>query len=98
LTLEIARIDIVEADRTAFEAAAAKAVPLFAAAEGCREMKLLRSHEVGGRYWLLVEWRDVAAHEAFRQTPAFAEWRALVGGYFASAPLVEHGAPTGIAF
>jgi hypothetical protein len=26
----------------------------------------------------------------FRNSPAFQEWRALVGGFFAGAPNVEH--------
>ncbi|MEO8299829.1 MAG: antibiotic biosynthesis monooxygenase, partial [Burkholderiales bacterium] len=26
----------------------------------------------------------------FRQSPAFAEWRAIVGPYFAQPPLMEH--------
>ncbi|HEX8300812.1 hypothetical protein [Sphingomonas sp.] len=38
------------------------------------------------RYWLLVEWDSVAAHEAFRRTPDFAEWRRLVADCFADAP------------
>ena len=98
MTLEIACIDILEGRGAAFEAAAAEAVPLFAAAEGCNGMRILRSHEVGGRYWLLVDWRDVAAHEAFRLTPAFARWRDLVGGHFTGPPTVEHGLPIGIGF
>jgi len=96
MTLEIARIDILEGRGDAFEAAAREAVALFASAEGCSGMKILRSHEVDNRYWLLVDWRDVAAHEAFRSTGGFAQWRELVGSYFAGPPMVEHGQPVGI--
>jgi quinol monooxygenase YgiN len=97
MATEIARIDVVPGSESAFEAAAARAVPLFRNAAGCRAMHIQRSHEQAGRYWLFVAWDDVAAHEAFRATTAFGEWRALVGGYFATPPLVEHGLDIGIS-
>lgn len=90
---EIARIDVTPGQEAAFEAGAAQARPLFLADPGCSAMEIQRSNEVPGRYWLFVEWADVAAHEAFRQGPGFAEWRRLVGPTFASLPVVEHGLP-----
>lgn len=96
MATEIARIDVQPDRIEAFETGATEAVPLFAAAQGCTGMRLTRSHEVAGRYWLIVEWTDVAAHEAFRTTPAFARWRELVGGCFAAPPMVEHGLDIGI--
>jgi heme-degrading monooxygenase HmoA len=93
---EIARLDILAGSQAAFEAAAARAVPLFTRAAGCRSMRLLHSDEHQDRYWLLVEWDSVAAHEAFRSTSDFAEWRTLVGHFFATAPVVEHGIDIGI--
>jgi heme-degrading monooxygenase HmoA len=93
---EIARLDILAGSQAEFEAAAVRAVPLFTRAAGCRSMRLLHSHEHQDRYWLLVEWDSVAAHEAFRSTPDFAAWRALVGHFFAAAPKVEHGVDIGI--
>ena len=93
---EIARLDILAGSQAEFEAAAARAVPLFRRAAGCRSMRLLHAHEHQDRYWLIVEWESVAAHEAFRSTVDFAEWRALVGHFFAAAPVVEHGIDIGI--
>jgi quinol monooxygenase YgiN len=90
MATEIARIDVKSGTAEQFVAAAEQAVELFRAAPGCLGMRLGRSHEVPDRFWLVVEWRDVAAHEAFRTTPAFARWRELVGGYFAGRPEVEH--------
>src|SRR3546814_14387759 len=92
MATEIARIDVAPSDTEAFTAAAAQAVELFRAAPGCSAMRLLRSHAVAGRFWLIVEWRDVAAPEAFRDSPAFAPWRGLVGPHF-SAPPAVHPAP-----
>jgi quinol monooxygenase YgiN len=98
MATEIACIDVTPGSGEAFEAGAAEAVALFRAADGCTDMRLLRSHEREGRYWLIVDWRDVAAHEAFRATPAFARWRELVGPYFAGPPQVEHGIATAAGF
>lgn len=95
---EIARLDIDPERMRAFEDAASRAVPLFRSALGCIRMDLLRSHEVAGRYWLLIDWRRVEDHEAFRASRDFAEWRALVGGFFTSPPAVEHGLAAGIGF
>jgi len=98
MATEIARLSVVAGAEAAFESAARKAVALFRSAGGCRSMTLLRSHEDGSGYWLIVEWTDVAAHAAFRASPGFAEWRSLVGDCFAGAPSVEHGITTGIGF
>lgn len=95
---EIARLDIDPTAAAAFEAAAAQAIPLFRRTPGCTAMELLRSHEMAGRYWLLVDWQRIEDHEAFRASPDFAEWRALVGGFFTSPPAVEHGLAAGIGF
>lgn len=98
MATEIARIDILPGHAEAFLAAADEAAALFRGAAGCSAMRIARSHEVAERFWLIVEWDDVAAHEAFRASPAFAEWRALAGLHFARAPEVEHGLATGVGF
>ncbi|WP_213978907.1 antibiotic biosynthesis monooxygenase family protein [Sphingomonas sp. dw_22] len=97
MATEIARIEVRAGSEAAFEAGARRAVPEFRAATGCSAMRLLRSHEAPACYWLIVEWADVAAHEAFRETAGFARWRELVGDFFASKPVVEHGLPIGIS-
>ena len=54
-------------------------------------MKLQRGIEHPGRYRLVVGWDRVEDHMVtFRESPAFQQWRALVGPYFASPPSVEH--------
>ena len=95
---ETTRLDIDPERIRAFEDAASRAVPLFRRAPGCIRMDLLRSLEVAGLYWLPIDWRRVEDHEAFRTSRDFAEWRALVGGFFTSPPAVEHGLAAGIGF
>ncbi len=88
---EIASIDVRHGDEAAFETGVEKALPLFMAAEGCLGVRLERGIERPSHYLLVVEWRTVEDHTiGFRQSPAFAEWRALVGDYFAKPPEVEH--------
>jgi len=88
---EIAQIDVKAGDEAAFEAAVEKAVPLFKSSRGCNGMQLHRGVEQPGRYRLVVEWETVENHTVdFRGSENFQEWRRLVGGFFASPPVVEH--------
>src|SRR3546814_11737627 len=86
MATEIARIDVAPGDAAAFVAAAGQAVALFRDAPGCSAMRLQRSHAAAGRFWLIVEWPDFAAREAFRAWPAFAQWSCLAGRYFSPPP------------
>jgi hypothetical protein len=44
---------------------------------------------------LHLEWETLEDHtEGFRGGPLFAEWRAIIGPFFAEPPQVEHWAPT----
>lgn len=88
---EIASIEVKPGSEADFEAAVAKAVPLFKSAAGCQSMKLVRSIETPARYHLVVGWNSVEDHMVtFRESPAFQQWRALAGPHFASPPQVEH--------
>jgi hypothetical protein len=43
---------------------------------------------------LRIEWATLEDHTIrFRGSPAFAEWRAGVGSFFAAPPVVEHYRP-----
>ena len=88
---EIAQIDVKPGTEKDFEAAVAKARPLFLRAKGGKGFELHKSIEKPSRYRLMAKWETLENHTVdFRGSPAFAEWRALVGPYFASAPEVEH--------
>ena len=91
MVLEIAEIEVTPGKEAAFEEGVRKARPLFQAARGYLSLQLHRSIEQPSRYRLLVGWETVENHMVdFRESPAFQEWRALVGPYFASPPRVEH--------
>jgi quinol monooxygenase YgiN len=88
---EIAQIDVKPGTEKDFEAAVAKARAAFGRAKGFHGFELHRSIEKPQRYRLLARWETVDAHMVdFRNSPNFAEWRALVGPFFASPPEVEH--------
>lgn len=88
---EMADIEIQSGTEVEFEAAARKAAPLFKSAQGYRSFALHRSIEHPLHYRLIVGWESVDDHMVhFRNSPNFQEWRALVGGYFATPPIVQH--------
>jgi heme-degrading monooxygenase HmoA len=91
MIFELAVIEVKAGEEAAFEAGAAKAVPLFLRAKGCRGMELQRSVETPSKYRLVVKWETIDDHMVhFRGSEDFQEWRKLVGPHFASAPVVEH--------
>jgi heme-degrading monooxygenase HmoA len=88
---EIAQIEIKPGSEKDFEAAVDKARAAFGRAKGFHGFELHRSIEKPQRYRLMVKWETLKNHTIdFRGSENFAEWRALVGQYFASPPEVEH--------
>ena len=88
---EIAQIEIKPGTEKDYEAAVAKARPLFLNAKGGNGFELHRSVEKPSRYRLLAKWETLENHTVdFRGSAAFTEWRALVGPYFVAPPEVEH--------
>jgi len=91
LVHEIAQLEITPGHEAAFEAAAARAVPLFQQSRGARTFALERSEEFPRRYRLVIGWETIENHLVdFRGSEQFQAWRALVGEHFASPPVVEH--------
>ena len=88
---EIAQIDVKPGTEKDFEAAVAKARPLFLRAKGGKGFELHKSVEKPSRYRLMAKWDTLENHTVdFRGSPDFQEWRKLVGHCFASPPEVEH--------
>jgi len=86
---EIAQIEIKPGTEKNYEAAIAKAATL-PPVEGFHGFELHRSIEKPSRYRFIAKWDTVEAHNAFRGSEKFGEWRALVGPYYAAPPEVEH--------
>lgn len=102
MILEIADIRVAP-DRVAdFETAIAHGAATIASrAPGYRSHRIVRGIETPERFVLMIWWDTLEAHTVgFRGSPLFAEWRAIVGPFFAQPPVVEHfdwiaGAPAG---
>ena len=92
MILEHADIRIDPAQADAFEEAIQRgASTVIAHAQGFQGFKVNRSIESPGRYILMIYWDTLEDHTVgFRQSPAFADWRAIVGPFFAQPPVVEH--------
>ena len=92
MILELADIRIHPGQNAAFEAAVARGLKdIIGATQGFQGYKLNRGIESPERYVLQVYWAALEDHiVGFRQSSAFGQWRAIVGPFFASAPVVEH--------
>lgn len=92
MILEIADIRIQPGRQAEFEAAIRRGIEtVIARARGMRGWKVNRGVESPERYVLMVFWDTLEDHTVhFRGGPLFAEWRAIVGPFFAGPPVVEH--------
>ncbi len=92
MILEHADIRIDPAQAGAFEEAIERgARTVISNAKGFQGFKVNRSIESPGRYLLTIHWDTLEDHTVgFRESSAFAEWRAIVGQFFAAPPVVEH--------
>jgi heme-degrading monooxygenase HmoA len=92
MILEIADIRIHTEQQTAFDEAIQRGLDkVISKARGYRGFKVNKGVEHPDRYVLMIFWETLEDHTVhFRQSPAFAEWRAIVGPFFASPPQVEH--------
>ncbi|MDP9435342.1 MAG: antibiotic biosynthesis monooxygenase [Actinomycetota bacterium] len=90
MVLEVALIDVKPGSEDAFAAAYEQARALVASTPGCRSMRMTRGVETPTRFVLLAEWDSVDAHQVFRDSERFPQWRGLIGPHFAQPPHVEH--------
>ncbi len=92
MILEIADIRIQPGRQAEFEAAIQRGLTeVIAQARGFRGFKVNRGVESPERYILQIFWDTLEDHTVhFRGGELFAQWRAIVGPFFAAPPQVEH--------
>ena len=92
MILELADIRIQPGQQAAFDEAIQRGLrTVIARARGFEGFKINKGIESPERYILQIFWATLEDHTvAFRQSPLFAEWRAIVGPFFAEPPMVEH--------
>jgi heme-degrading monooxygenase HmoA len=91
MIIEFAQLTIRPGSEREFEAVFLTAIKVLGGSPGYLSHELRRSVENPNRYALIVQWQTLEDHTVgFRGSPAFTQWRALVGPYFESPPAVEH--------
>ena len=92
MILELADIRIQPGQQAAFDEAIQRAISTVASkAKGFQGFTVNKGIESPERYMLQIFWDTLENHTVdFRGSAAFTEWRAIVGPFFASPPVVEH--------
>ena len=92
MILELADIRIQPGQNAAFDEAIQRGLQtVIHKAKGFQGFKVNKGIESPERYILQIFWDTLEDHTVgFRQSPAFTEWRAIVGPFFAAPPVVEH--------
>lgn len=92
MILEVADIRIHPGQQAEFESALRQGLQtVIAQSVGYLGHEVQHGIESPDRYLLLIRWATLENHTVdFRGSAAFAQWRAIVGPFFAQAPAVEH--------
>jgi heme-degrading monooxygenase HmoA len=92
MILELADIRIHPGQQMAFDEAIQRGLEeVISQAVGFRGYKVNKGIESPERYVLMIFWDTLENHTVdFRESPAFLQWRGIVGSFFATPPTVEH--------
>ena len=92
MILELADIRIQPGKQAEFDEAIERGLKtVLTRAKGFQGYKVNKGIESPERYILQIFWDTLEDHTVgFRESPLFAEWRAIVGPFFAGPPNVEH--------
>ena len=92
MILELADIRVHAGKQAEFDAAIVRGIEtVISRAKGFRGYKVNKGVESPERYILMIYWETLENHTVdFRGSPAFQDWRAIVGPFFAAPPTVEH--------
>jgi heme-degrading monooxygenase HmoA len=94
MVLEQAIFTVPPENTEAFTVAIIQACALFSSVPGHVRHEIHWGIEKSGTCLLLVWWETLEAHTVeFRQSPMFAEWRALVKPHYTESPQVLHFQP-----
>ena len=92
MILEVADIRIQPGRQAEFDEAIERGLrTVISQAKGFKGWKVNKGIESPERYLLQIFWDTLEDHTVgFREGPLFAQWRAIVGPFFAAPPVVEH--------
>ena len=92
MILELAFVEVLPENHTAFEAAIKRAVSeVLSTAKGFIDFELHKGIEQANTYTFHIHWQTLEDHNVgFRQSELFTQWRAIIGEFFSKPPVVEH--------
>lgn len=91
MIVEHALITVTAGREEEFAAVFPRARAVIEQSQGFRWAQLHRFVERPSVFLLLVGWDTLEDHlEGFRESDLFAQWRAVIGPFFAEPPVVEH--------
>jgi heme-degrading monooxygenase HmoA len=91
MVLELATIDIKQGTNAAFEESLEKAQHVINQSKGYISHQFHKCMEQDNRYVLLIRWQTLEDHtKGFRESDLFQQWRALIGPFFETPPMVQH--------
>lgn len=92
MILELAEIRIAPGKQAEFDQAIQRGLQeVITHAKGYVSHQVHKGIESPERYVLTILWQTLENHTVdFRESSAFAQWRSIVGPFFASPPHVEH--------
>jgi heme-degrading monooxygenase HmoA len=94
MILELATIDIKSGTNADFEMNLEKAQHIISQSKGYMGHQFQKCIEQDNRYILLIHWQTLEDHtKGFRESDLFTAWRALIGPFFETAPMVQHYTP-----
>lgn len=92
MILELVDIRIQPGKQAEFDEAVQRGLTtVIGRAKGYKSHVINKGIESPERYVVQIYWETLENHTIdFRESPAFLEWRAIVGPFFAAPPAVEH--------
>jgi heme-degrading monooxygenase HmoA len=92
MILELVDIRIHPGKQAEFDDALTRGLTqVIGKAKGFIKYQINKGIESPERYVLTLYWETLENHTVdFRESPAYQEWRAIVGSFFAGPPMVEH--------
>jgi heme-degrading monooxygenase HmoA len=97
VVLEVAILDVVPGQETAFQASFAQAQHIISSMPGYLSHNLKRCLEKPSRYILLVSWEKLEDHTVgFRGSAEYGRWKSLLHRYYDPFPMVEHYVDSGV--
>jgi heme-degrading monooxygenase HmoA len=91
MILEVARLDVIPGQESAFERSFAQAQSIVSSMPGYVRHELKRCVEKRSRYLLLVVWEELEDHTVgFRGSPQYQTWKRLLHHFYDPFPEVEH--------